>query len=186
MKSLVATVTRSATARGGIACGAIARGAIACGAIAALLLGSPSIAGAQAASSAPPGAAEVVAVVQRLFDGMRAGDSAIVRSVFHPQARMVSASSGPDGAPRVRVESGIDGFVKAVGTPHAQVWDERFWNEKVEIDGPLASVWVDYSFYAGATFSHCGVDHFLMVRGDDRAWRILSLADTRRTEGCRR
>jgi hypothetical protein len=141
---------------------------------------------AQVASAGAPSSAEVIAVVQRLFDGMRAGDSAVVRSVFHPQARMINASRGADGAMRLRVESSVDGFVKAVGTPHPAVWDERFWGEKVEIDGPLASVWVDYAFYAGPTFSHCGIDHFLMVRGDDGGWRILSLADTRRTEGCRR
>jgi hypothetical protein len=156
------------------------------GAALLLLSVSSSPVRAQGPPAGAPATAEVVAVVQRLFDGMRAGDSTVVRSVFHPQARLVNASRGADGAVRLRVESSVDGFVKAVGTPHAAVWDERFWNEKVEIDGPLASVWVDYAFYAGDTFSHCGIDHFLMVRGDDGGWRILSLADTRRTEGCRR
>jgi hypothetical protein len=28
------------------------------------------------------------------------------------------------------------------------------------------------------------VDHFLLVRNDAGAWRILELADTRRTTGC--
>jgi type II secretory pathway component PulL len=70
-----------------------------------------------------------------------------------------------------------------VGTPHDQVWDERTRNEVVHQDGTLASVWMDYSFYAGDRFSHCGVDAFLLAReGDD--WKIVSLADTRRREGC--
>ena len=32
----------------------------------------------------------IAAVVETLFDGMRAGDSTLVRSVFHPEVRMVT------------------------------------------------------------------------------------------------
>lgn len=143
------------------------------------------VAPASAQQAPREGTAEVMAVVKRLFDGMRAGDSAMVRSVFHPQVRTLTVAKGRDGAQRLMVESSVDAFAKAVGTPHPQPWDERIWNEKVEIDGALASVWVDYSFFLGPTFSHCGIDHFLLVRGDDGVWRIISLADTRRTEGCK-
>jgi hypothetical protein len=132
------------------------------------------------AQSADPA---VTAVVRRLFDGMRAGDSAVVRSVFHPSARMVSVSER-GGQRRTNIEASIDGFVKAVGTPRPEPLDERIWNERVFIDGALASVWVDYALYIGPRFSHCGVDHFLMVRDDAGAWKIIELADTRRTEGC--
>lgn len=127
---------------------------------------------------------EVLGVVRRLFDGMRAGDSSMVRAVFHPKARLISSGTGRDGKARLNVEASADNFVRAVGTPHPAVWDERFWNEKVQIDGDVASVWVDYSFFAGDTFSHCGIDHFLLVKGDGGAWTILELADTRRTTGC--
>jgi hypothetical protein len=34
-------------------------------------------------------------------------------------------------------------------------------------------------FYRGTTLSHCGVDHFLLVKEGGR-WRILEVADTRR------
>ena len=145
-----------------------------------------SAARAQGSTSSQGGEGEVMAVVKRLFDGMRAGDSSMVRSVFHPQVRLISASTGRDGKPRLNVESSADNFAKAVGTPHAAVWDERIWNEKVQIDGPIASVWVDYSFRTGDTFSHCGIDHFLVVKDDAGAWKIIELADTRRTEGCDR
>ncbi|MGQ0765640.1 MAG: nuclear transport factor 2 family protein [Gemmatimonadota bacterium] len=126
----------------------------------------------------------IMTVVRRLFDAMRAADSATARSVFHPQARLVTLSSR-QGQPRVTIESSIDGFVTAVGSPRETKWDERIFNEKINVDGALASVWVDYTFWIGERFSHCGVDHFLLVReGDD--WRIIGLADTRRTEGCER
>lgn len=146
---------------------------------------TPLVVGAQGAAGATSDAKpEVMAVVRRLFDGMRAGDSAMVRSVFHPQLRMISVGGAKEGGVRLNVESSADGFVKAVGTPHAARWDERISNERVEIDGPLASVWVDYTFILGEKLSHCGIDHFLLVRGDDGKWSIISLADTRRTTGC--
>lgn len=126
----------------------------------------------------------VMAVIGRLFDAMRAADSSAARSVFHPQARLVTVSSR-QGQPRITVESSVDAFVGAVGSPRATIWDERIFNEKISVDGALASVWVDYTFWLGERFSHCGVDHFLLVRVDD-VWQIISLADTRRTEGCER
>jgi Putative lumazine-binding len=128
---------------------------------------------------------DVMAVVKRLFDGMRAGDSTMVRSVFHPQVRMITALVR-EGKPMARIETSVDGFVKAVGTPRPEPLDERIWGEKVEIDGPLASVWVDYALYIGERFSHCGIDHFLLVKNEAGEWKVLEIADTRRTEGCQR
>lgn len=144
---------------------------------ATLLLAAPATVAAQDARG------EVMAVVKRLFDGMRAGDSAMVRSVFHPQVRMLTAATR-QGKPVLDIETGADGFVKAVGAPKAQAWDERIWNEKVQVDGALASVWVDYAFYLGEKFSHCGIDHFLLSRSEAGEWKIVELADTRRQEGC--
>lgn len=138
-------------------------------------------AGASGSSSADRAA--VMAVVQKLFDGMRAGDSSMVRSVFAPNVRMITVAPR-QGVMQASVTNGADSFAKAVGTPHAEVWDERIANEKVEIDGALASVWVDYAFFRGTTFSHCGVDHFLLTKDSAGVWTILELADTRRTSGC--
>ncbi len=123
--------------------------------------------------------AEVRAVVDRLFDGMRKNDSSMVRPLFHAKARMISITMR-DGAPVVQVQESVEGFIAAVGRPHPEVWDERVSNVRAMFDGPLASVWMDYTFHRGTTFSHCGVDHFLMVK-EGGTWKILELADTRRT-----
>jgi ketosteroid isomerase-like protein len=124
----------------------------------------------------------VRAVVDGLFDAMRAGDSAAVRALFHPDARLISVGIR-EGVPALRAEASIDGFVEAVGTPHDEVWDERLDDVEIRVDGPLASVWTDYAFFLGETFSHCGVDAFLLFRTAE-GWRIVSIADTRRREGC--
>jgi len=149
----------------------------------AVLLALAAVSPLAAQAPASPGSdqAAVLAVVQRLFDGMRAGDSAVVRSVFHPRA-LLSTALVRQGVAVVETE-GIEGFIAAVGAPHAEVWDERTRNEQVLLDGTLASVWLEYSFYAGTRFSHCGVDAFQLAR-EGASWKIVALADTRRRTGC--
>jgi hypothetical protein len=150
---------------------------------AALLLPAAVAAQAPAAPAAPTAAdrAAVMAVVTRLFDAMRASDSATVRAVFHPQALLSSALVGRDGTPQVRIDS-IGAFVRSIGGQHPLL-DERISGEIVQIDGPLATVWTRYAFYLGDKFSHCGVDAFTLARtGAD--WRIVALTDTRQRTGC--
>jgi hypothetical protein len=144
--------------------------------ILAPLLCHPTPAKAQASA-----AQEVRAVVDRLFNGMRQGDSTIVRSVFHPEARLLSASMR-QGQPLLRVDS-LDNFVRAVGTPHDDVWDERISNVQIRVDGPLATAWMDYAFYTGKRFSHCGVNAFQFFR-TPQGWKVIQITDTRRREGC--
>jgi len=126
--------------------------------------------------------ADVLKTVRQLFDGMRKGDSSMVRAAFHADAALFTTMVR-DGKTVVRKDS-VEGFVKAVGTPHNDVWDERIWNEKVFIDGPLASLWLDYAFFLGPKFSHCGVDAFTLAKMPD-GWKIITLADTRRQEPCK-
>jgi len=145
---------------------------------------SPASDGAEAGTPDPDEAA-VMAVVNGLFDAMRARDGAAAAAVFHPEARLVSTGARPDGTPTVQVMS-IDGFVAAVGG-EGDPWNEPLFDTEVRIDGNLAQVWTFYRFYAGETFSHCGFNSILLVRSTDAAgWKIVHLADTRRTEGCDR
>ena len=124
----------------------------------------------------------VLATVHRLFDGMRAGDSAAVRAAFHPTAYLATAvQSGQD--PVLQVDT-LEAFIRAVGSPHEEAWDERVTSGEVRIDGNLASVWTEYAFFAGTRFSHCGVDAFQLAR-TAQGWRIIVLTDTRRRDGCR-
>jgi glucose/arabinose dehydrogenase len=154
-----------------------------------LLLAAPAALRAQAAPAPAPTSASspaaeraaVLATIVGLFDAMRAGDSARARAAFHPRAQLATTQVRA-GAPEVRLDS-LDAFVRAVGTPHPVVWDERLRDTVVQVDGPLAQVWTGYAFFAGPTFSHCGVDAFTLGR-TAAGWRILALADTRQRTGC--
>lgn len=120
---------------------------------------------------------EVRAAIDRLFDGMRAGDSTMVRQAFHPEARLLSTTVR-DGVPVMRIDS-IDAFVRAVGTPHDEVWDERISNVVIHVDDPLATAWMDFRFHLGERFSHCGVNAFQLLR-TTAGWKVIQISDTRR------
>jgi hypothetical protein len=122
--------------------------------------------------------------IDRLFLGMARGDSAMVRSSFATQVTMATISKGKTGQPVIRYENGINGLLKAVGTPHSETWNEPIWDLKINVDGDFAQAWASYAFYSGKQFSHCGVDAFHLVRGMDGRWTIFHLADTRQKEGC--
>jgi hypothetical protein len=53
------------------------------------------------------------------------------------------------------------------------------------VRGTLATVWAEYDFHFGTTFSHCGVDAVQLLR-TAAGWKIVSIADTYETEGCAR
>jgi hypothetical protein len=127
--------------------------------------------------------AQVQEVINRLFKGMQLGDSAMVHSAFSREISMATAFRNKENNAILRKESSLDGFLKAVGTPHPEVWNEEIWNVKIHLDGDLAQAWCDYAFYVGNKFSHCGADAFLFHRGKE-GWKIFHLADTRRTADC--
>ena len=124
----------------------------------------------------------VIAVIQKMFDGMRAGDSAAVSSVFDPSARLQTTLTGQDGKPMLRSE-GIEKFVEAAGTPHDEAWDERIWSYDVNIDGLLAAAWTEYTFFLGEKMSHCGVNAFQLFKSET-GWKIIQITDTRRRNSC--
>jgi hypothetical protein len=124
--------------------------------------------------------AEVLAVVNAVFDGMKKSDTALVRRQFHPKTRMITVDSRSPGA---QIEESIDGWIQSIGRPRTEVYDEQLSNVRTMIDGSLASVWADYKFFRGTTLNHCGVDHFLLVK-EGGAWKIIELSDTRRRDNC--
>lgn len=127
----------------------------------------------------------VEASILGLFDGMRAADTTLIRSVMHPQSALFTVASRPDGT-RLVPDSGLAPFLNAVaasGSSGGPVWDERIANLKVLVDGDMATAWMEYRFYRGEDFSHCGVNTMNLIKSDGR-WLIFSIADTRRREGC--
>jgi hypothetical protein len=118
-----------------------------------------------------------------LFKGMQLGDSAMARTAFAREVTLATAFRNKEGSPVLGRESSVDDFLKAIGSPHPETWNEEIWGVEIKVDDDFAQVWCNYAFYVGKKFSHCGVDAFQLHKGKD-GWKIFHLSDTRRGEPC--
>jgi len=126
--------------------------------------------------------AAIKQIITTMADAMRKGDSTVLRSVFSKKAEVQSVSVDKMGKVKLSTTS-ADDLVKDIGTPHTDVYDERNVFGDIKIDGPLAIVRTTYKFYLGATFSHCGVHYFQLVKTED-GWKIAHIEFTVRKDNC--
>lgn len=126
--------------------------------------------------------AAVKQAVNKLFEGMKKSDTAMIRASFSSQSILQTIIKNKEGKVSIESES-LDSFLVAVAKPHNEVYDERITFDVIKIDGELAMVWAPYKFYSGKKFSHCGVDSFQLVKINGE-WKIQYLVDTRRRQGC--
>jgi cyanophycinase len=124
---------------------------------------------------------EVIAVMDRLFDAMRARDTTAIRAISHPELR-IFVPGGTAAAPALRVST-LQEFMDVIAAATERL-DETAFEPEVRIDGNLAAIWTYYEFFRGGEFSHCGVDAFHFARMP-AGWQITGLAYTVRREGCR-
>ena len=124
--------------------------------------------------------AEVLAVVNRLWEAMRTNDSTMARSVFDSTAQFARIVDRT-GARSVRWDR-ADNFIRAIGNAK-EPWIERMVAPEVRIDGNLASVWTWYDFTVGGKVSHCGYDSIELARLTT-GWKIIYIADTQQRTGC--
>lgn len=132
------------------------------------------------------GASDTAAIKQTintLFDAMRKGDSSLARSVFAKGTVLFQSISNDKHGNGVLSTDNADAIVKAIGIPHALVYDERIVFDAIKIDGDLACVWAPKQFYLGDQFDHCGVDVFQLMRTAD-GWKVIYLVDTERKDNC--
>lgn len=150
-----------------------------------LLLLALLIAPASVAQHGPVNVAEheVMEVIETMFEGMRELDADKVASTF-AEGAVLNSSGSRDGTPFVR-SMPMSNFVGALrGAAGGPAWDERIWNVQIDIKNNLATAQMDYAFFAGDQFSHCGSNTFQLARHADGAWKTIALADTRVMSGC--
>jgi hypothetical protein len=123
---------------------------------------------------------EIIAVVQKTFDGMAAHDEAMIRSTMLPDARLYSVRG--DAPPRA-IE--FDGWVKGIAASKAPMVERFLGKPSVSIRGRMAQLWGEYEFLRDGKFSHCGVDTVTLFKTAE-GWKIATLAFTMETTGCKR
>ncbi len=124
----------------------------------------------------------VKATINHFFEGMKMGDTALIRSSLTEGVIFQTISRSKEGILTVKTENVAD-FIAFVAKEEKGNADERIEFKTVEIDGALASVWTPYKFYYKGQFSHCGANSFQLVKIEG-VWKIQYIIDTRRRQGC--
>lgn len=124
--------------------------------------------------------AEVLAVIEQVFDGMRTANPDMVRSVFAAEARFAVLDQR-DGPATIRSQT-VDGWINAIASSEGK-WDEQIYDVEIQVDGAMASAWTPYTFYLDGAISHCGINSIELLHDAD-GWKVTQLSDTRRREGC--
>ena len=124
----------------------------------------------------------VLEIAKQLFVAMETNDGDLAASLFTEGAQLSTVHKDKEGITRVSSIL-VEKLVEVFSKEKEQTYSEPIWNERIMIDGDYAVVWVDYAFYIGNSFSHCGVDMFQMVKLE-AGWKIFGLTDTRRKSDC--
>jgi hypothetical protein len=106
---------------------------------------------------------QIKAVILKTFSAMKSVDSVALKSCFTEKALLHISQVRPEGT-MVR-EVPIANFVKNVMSRKPGDMDERVlsWGP-ILIDHEIATAWVPYEFYLNGTFTHKGVDAFILVK----------------------
>lgn len=138
------------------------------------------------ASPLPPPDSDEAAVmvpVHALLAALEKDDGAAVLAVTQPDGIATAVQSLPDGSFRHRSVRWADfaASLKPDGTRIA----EAIGAPAIEIDGGVAMVWAPYTVSVNGTLSHCGYDHFDLIRVA-QGWKILNATWSHRTTDCAR
>ena len=122
---------------------------------------------------------DVVAVVQKIFDGIGNHDGELIRASMLPEARIYSVrDTGASSSTTV-----ADMITQVSGGKVAML--ERFTSAPhVLIRGRIGQVWGEYEFLRDGKFSHCGVDTATLFKTAE-GWKISTLSYTVEPTGCK-
>ncbi len=142
------------------------------------LASTPMLSSAQQTAAGP--AQEVVDVATTFLAALSATDTATLAGLLIPQAMIYSVREGPDG-PSLRAVT-REAFLESLARED-QEFLERMWDPEVLVQGRVATVWAPYDFHLNRQFSHCGIDVFSMLEGEE-GWQVASITYNVVREGC--
>lgn len=121
----------------------------------------------------------VLAVAERMLASLTAKDKAALLAEVVPEGRATASVMEPSRrVMSIAWPAFADHLAQIPGRPV-----ERLIEPHVHVAGDIAMIWSRYEFEIDGRFTHCGIDHFDLVRQDGR-WRVLNLTWTQQTQGC--
>ncbi|MDT8347161.1 MAG: nuclear transport factor 2 family protein [Flavobacteriaceae bacterium] len=120
--------------------------------------------------------------IQRFFNAFHQGDTAALRTLMHPQLLLQSISAAPDA--KLTTENPQALLTAIAQRPEKPVWREELISISININGNHAQVWTPYRFWLDDQLSHCGANHFSLIKQHGK-WSIIYLIDNRKREPCK-
>lgn len=143
-----------------------------------ILLGTIIIASNSFAATSAEEAAEVRAILDKVFDAMRAGDDETLRTLLLPDTKLDRI------APDEPVSRGdASGWIEWVSTLSPGQADEQIFDVELHVEGPLAVAWAPFTIAINGKPTSCGVNQFTLVKHTD-GWKVANLIDTHTPEKC--
>ena len=121
--------------------------------------------------------------VKDFFKAMNKCDTVSLKKLFIEKASLHTSFINRDGKAMTETEA-VNEVIKSIGQEKVGDLDEQIYNIKEEPGNGLSSVLMDYDFFYKGNFSHCGQNHFTLVKVGD-VWKISDITDTRTKKNCR-
>ncbi len=122
--------------------------------------------------------AEVRAILDQVFDAMRAGDDETLKMLLLPDTSLDRISLDK---PVTRGDSA--GWIGWVATLEPGQADEQIFDVEIHVEGPLAVAWAPFTIAIDGELRSCGVNQFTLVKHAD-GWKVAYLIDTHTPEKC--
>jgi hypothetical protein len=145
--------------------------------MALLLCATAQIASAQGDDKS---AKSVKTVINRFFEGMSKGDTALLKSTCTDDPILQTYMADKEGNMLLYTED-FDNLVAFIGTPSKDKYKEEIEFDAIHVEKSLASVWTPYVFYVNGKVSHSGTNSFQLVKTGE-GWKIQYIIDTRRKQ----
>jgi hypothetical protein len=131
----------------------------------------------------PPDSSEgaIMAPILTLLDALTRDDGAAILGVTLPEGSITATRVAPDGTHQHRTVRWAD--FAAQLKPDGSKIVESLGTPAIEVDQDVAMVWAPYNVTVNGKLSHCGYDHFDLVRTGGQ-WKILNVTYSHRTTGC--
>ncbi|MBT5766081.1 MAG: hypothetical protein HOI58_04410 [Kordiimonadaceae bacterium] len=122
--------------------------------------------------------AEVRAILDQVFNAMRAGDDEALKSLVLPDTKLDRMA--PD-SPVTRGDA--SDWIGWVGTLNPVQADEQIFDVEINVEGPLAVAWAPFTIAINGELKSCAVNQFTLVKHTD-GWKVAYLIDTHTPEKC--
>jgi hypothetical protein len=123
----------------------------------------------------------VLAVIQRLYDGMRARDTLLMRSSLHTDARFFVTST-TNRQPLTRMVP-LEVYLGSISGSAERLDPQATAPPEIRVRGNIATAWIPFVMKRNGNLSHCGLDAFQLAL-TPIGWRIIQLFEMQQREGC--